>query len=127
MKGLTISTFGVGSMNTTAASAVLALIEQNQLMENAITQGDELRQRLVALQERHPIIGDIRSLGLMQAVELVTDQILEACHEEGLLLGKGGLHGNAFSITPLFLNIIRADVDEFATKFGRTQERESSS
>ena len=125
-------------MATTAASAVLEFIEQNQLMENAVTQGDYLRQRLLALQERHPIIGDVRGMGLMQAVELVTDRktkepaklatarILEACREEGLLLGKGGLHGNVFRITPP-LNIGRADIDEFATKFGRALERESAS
>ncbi len=138
LKGLTISTFGGGPIATTAASAVIEFIEQNMLMENAVTQGDYLRQQLLALQERHPIIGDVRGMGLMQAVELVTDRktkepaklatarILEACREEGLLLGKGGLHGNVFRITPP-LNIERADIDEFVVKFGRALHRETAS
>jgi 4-aminobutyrate aminotransferase-like enzyme len=64
-------------------------------------------------------------MGLLQAIELVEDPvsktpavtqtlaIMEAARENGILLGKGGLHGNILRFSPP-LNIGKSDVDEFA-------------
>ncbi len=130
LKGLTISTFGGNPLASTAAGAVIDFIERHQLMSNVVTQGEYLRGKLLELQEKHPIVGDVRGMGLMQAVELVTNReskepatkqtarILEACRREGLLIGKGGLHGNVFRITPP-LNIGKSDIDDFTAMFDR--------
>jgi 4-aminobutyrate aminotransferase-like enzyme len=77
------------------------------------------------LQAKHPIIGDVRGMGLLQAIELVEDPVsktpavaqtlavMEAARENGIILGKGGLHGNILRFSPP-LNIGKSDVDEFA-------------
>ena len=124
LKGATISTFGGNPVTATAAKAVLDYIESQQLMHNAADVGAYLRQKLEGLKEKHPVIGDVRGMGLMQAVELVEDRqsktpataqtlaLLEAARDHRILLGRGGLYGNVLRITPP-LNIGKTDVDEF--------------
>ena len=124
VKGLTISTFGGGPIPAAAAKAVLDLIDEENLAANAASVGGYLRAGLEDLQKKHPLIGDVRGMGLMQALELVTDResktpapaetarLLEAARDEGLLIGKGGLYGNVIRISPP-LNIRKADVDDF--------------
>jgi len=124
VRGLTISTFGGNPVASTAAQAVLQYIEDHHLRINAAEVGAHLRAGLEDLQHKHAWIGDVRGMGLMQAIELVRDRrtkepapqetvaVMEACRERGLLIGKGGLHGNALRCTPP-LNIAKSDVDEF--------------
>lgn len=124
VKGATISTFGGNPVTNTAAKAVLDYIEEHKLSINAAEVGGYLRERLLELQAKHPVIGEVRGMGLMQAVELVEDResrtpapaltvaLMEATRENRILLGKGGLHGNVLRITPP-LNISKTDVDEF--------------
>lgn len=125
VKGLTISTFGGNPVASTAAKAVLDYIEENNLPANASQTGAYFREKLNELQEKHPLIGEVRGMGLMQAMELVRDrktkepataetaQVMEAARENRLLIGKGGLYGNVIRLSPP-LNINKADVDEFA-------------
>jgi 4-aminobutyrate aminotransferase len=122
-KGLQISTFGGNPVTSVAAKATIDLIEEDRLMDNADTVGSYYRQGLESLQEKHEVIGDVRGMGLMQAIELVKDrkskdpagpetaQFMEECRKRGLLVGKGGLHGNVIRTSPP-LNISKADVDE---------------
>jgi len=124
MKGATISTFGGNPIATTAAKAVLDFIEQENLTVNAAETGAYLRASLEDLQAKQPLIGEVRGMGLMQAVELVQDResktpatqdtlrLMEAARENGILLGRGGLYGNVLRISPP-LNISRSDVDDF--------------
>ncbi|MBI3682577.1 MAG: aspartate aminotransferase family protein [Acidobacteria bacterium] len=124
VKGITLSTFGGNPVSTTAAKAVLDFIEERDLRTNAAVTGAYLRERLEELAEKHPLIGEVRGMGLMQGIELVrdpktkepasaeTNMILEAAREQGLLIGKGGLFGNMLRIAPP-LNISKSDVDEF--------------
>ncbi len=125
LKGATISTFGGNPISTTAAKAVIDFIEEHKLSINAAEVGAYLRDKLDALKAKHPLIGDVRGMGLMQAVELVEDRaskkpavaqtaaLLEASRENRILLGKGGYFGNVLRISPP-LNISKTDVDEFA-------------
>jgi len=121
--GLTISTFGGNPVTAVAARATIEVIEEEKLLENSHTVGTYLRGKLDALKEKYPVIGDVRGMGLMQALELVKDretkepapeatvQLMERARDNGLLIGKGGLYGNVIRLSPP-LNIAKADVDE---------------
>jgi 4-aminobutyrate aminotransferase-like enzyme len=123
--GVTISTFGGNPVTTTAAKAVLDFIEEENLVTNAAEVGAYLRGKLEDLKAKHSLIGDVRGMGLMQALELVRDrntkepagtetvEVMEAARRHGVLVGKGGSFGNCIRITPP-LNISRTDVNEFA-------------
>ena len=124
VKKLTISTFGGGPIPTAAAKAVIDLIEEEDLAGNAARVGAHLRARLEELKKKYPLIGDVRGMGLMQAIELVQDRsskapataetvrLMEAARENRLLIGRGGLDGNVIRISPP-LNVNIADVDLF--------------
>ena len=125
LRGVTISTFGGNPVAATAAKAVIDFIDQQNLLTNAAEVGAYLREKLIELQQKHALIGEVRGMGLMQALELVEDrrtktpapaaalQLMEAARQNRLLIGKGGLYGNTIRISPP-LNIGRSDVDEFA-------------
>src|SRR5690242_7231939 len=84
--------------------------------------GKHLRSKLEELQQKHALIGDVRGMGLMQALELVEDRktkapavkgiaaIFEETRKRGLLIGKGGLYGNVIRFTPP-LNVTREEID----------------
>jgi 4-aminobutyrate aminotransferase-like enzyme len=125
MQGATISTFGGNPISATAGKAVLDFIEEKNLLANAASTGAYLREKLLELQDKHPLIGEVRGMGLMQAIELVQDRktkvpaaeqtarLMEAARENRILIGKGGLYGNVIRISPP-MNIGKSDVDEFA-------------
>src|SRR6202163_2038611 len=127
LTGATISTFGGNPVTATAAKAVIDFIDDHKLMINAAETGAYLRSHLDELKAKHPLIGDVRGMGLMQALELVEDResktpapeatvaVMEAARENRLLIGKGGMYGNVIRITPP-LNIGKSDVDEFALR-----------
>ncbi|MBZ5580318.1 MAG: aspartate aminotransferase family protein [Acidobacteriia bacterium] len=124
LTGLTISTFGGNPVTATAAKAVIDFIEEHNLRANCTDTGAYLRGRLEELKGKHEIIGDVRGMGLLQAIELVQDRktktpataetalALEAARENRLLIGKGGMYGNVLRISPP-MNVGRADVDQF--------------
>jgi 4-aminobutyrate aminotransferase-like enzyme len=126
LKALTISTFGGNPVSCAAANATVEFMEEQKLPSNAEAMGRLLRAGLEELQQRFPKnLGDVRGLGLMQAVELVVDEIagdrtpakeltnrvFEETKKRGLLIGKGGLEGNAFRIAPP-LTVIASEVAE---------------
>ena len=122
-QGPTIATFGGNPVSCVAAKAVIDLIEEDDLRTNCEVVGAHLRDCLLELQQRYPIIGDVRGMGLMQAMELVKDPktkepapeaanaMLEAARENGLLIGKGGMYNNVLRLSPA-MNIGKADVEE---------------
>ncbi len=122
-QGLTISTFGGNPVTAVAARATIEVIEEEKLLDNAHTVGTYLRQKLEGLKEKYPLIGDVRGMGMMQALELVKDretkepapdptaQLMERARDNGLLIGKGGLYANCIRLSPP-LNISKADVDQ---------------
>jgi len=74
--------------------------------------GKYLFDGLKELEDRYDVVGEVRGKGLMIGVELVKDgetkephpdgatQVLEICKEQGVLIGKGGLYGNALRLAP---------------------------
>jgi 4-aminobutyrate aminotransferase len=124
VKGATISTFGGNPVTATAAKAVIDYVDEHNLSINSAEVGAYLRAGLEELKEKHPIIGEVRGMGLMQALELVEDResrkpataqtlaVMEATRENRILLGKGGLYGNVLRMSPP-MNISKSDVDEF--------------
>jgi 4-aminobutyrate aminotransferase-like enzyme len=126
LKHSSISTFGGNPLSAAAGLATMQVIEQDGLVENAARMGELLRSGLEALQKRYPkTIGDVRGMGLMQAIELVVDEttkdrtpntkatlaLFEETKKRGLLIGKGGLYGNTVRIAPA-LNAGKAEIDD---------------
>ena len=120
-RSLSFSTFGGNPVTAAAALAVIEYIEKHQLIQNARETGSYLRSKLEELKEKHAVIGDVRGMGLMQALELIfpdqspnpqaVRQIFEKTRELGLLIGKGGLWGHVIRLGPP-LTCSRNDVDE---------------
>ena len=119
---LHFNTFGGNPVSMAAGLAVMEVIEEEGLQRNAKVVGRRLRDGLERLAQDHRLVGDVRGMGLMLGVELVSDrdtrapapvetlQVLEEARAMGLLLGKGGLAGNVLRIKPP-LCITAADVD----------------
>lgn len=105
-------TFGGNPVSCAAAMAVLEEIEQQGLMENALTVGAYAKQGLEQLAVQHSVIGDVRGQGLIFGAEMVldpatkqpagayTDQIINAMRQRGIILSKLGRHKNALKIRP---------------------------
>jgi 4-aminobutyrate aminotransferase len=112
LRANSISTFGGSPLTSAGALANLRYLLEHDLQANAARHGPALLAGLRAVDS--PIVGDVRGKGLMIGVELVrpdtgspgdpapelANAVLEACKRRGLLVGKGGLHGNALRIAP---------------------------
>jgi len=93
-----------------AACAVLDVIAEENLVARAQTIGETIRASMLAWQERHAQIGDVRGLGAMLAIELVHDpeskepaselaeSVIDAALARGLILLKAGVHGNCIRV-----------------------------
>lgn len=121
-----ISTFGGNPISCAASLATIDVIESDKLVENSDRMGSLLRAGLEDLKAKYPkTIGDVRGMGLMQAIELVQDEtqknrtpnpkavlaIFEETKQRGLLVGKGGLYGNVIRIAPA-LNIGASEIQD---------------
>jgi 4-aminobutyrate aminotransferase len=128
------TTFGGNPVACAAALATLKLIE-NGLVENAGTQGKRLKQRLMEVKDKHPIISDVRGLGLMVGVEFqradgsrtpdpkLRDEIMRRCFESGLLLLGCG-ESTLRMCPPLIVSAAEVDtaVDIFAAVLDELRE-----
>ncbi len=111
-KGLSLSTFGGNPVSMAAVDATLDVMERENIPKKSAERGKQLRDALEAMKEKYDFIGDVRGMGLMQAVELVDDRktkapsptkavrFMEATKRQGILVGKGGLYGNVLRVAP---------------------------
>jgi 4-aminobutyrate aminotransferase-like enzyme len=119
----TISTFGGNPISMAAMNATLEVMIREDVPSLSALRGARLRAGLGDLFRDHAWIGEVRGMGLMQALELVEDRasktpsprravaLLDACKEEGLLVGVGGLQSNVIRLGPSML-ISEAEVDD---------------
>ncbi|MDH6266080.1 4-aminobutyrate aminotransferase-like enzyme [Rhizobium sp. SG_E_25_P2] len=106
------NTFGGNPVSCAAASAVLDVLTDELLMENARVVGEYARDGLSRLAEKHDLIGNVRGSGLFFGAELVLDQktrepatnlattVINEMRQRGVLMGKLGIHQNATKIRP---------------------------
>jgi 4-aminobutyrate aminotransferase-like enzyme/Ser/Thr protein kinase RdoA (MazF antagonist) len=104
------STFGGNPVAAQAALAVLDVIEDERLIDNAARVGERLRSALTELQTHQPVIAEVRGRGLLIGVELVTrdgapaaslaEHVVDAMRGNGILIGRTGRRGNVLKIRP---------------------------
>jgi len=114
MKGLTsgsaLLTPAANPVISAAAYATLRIIEEENLLQNALRVGGFIQKRLREMQEEYEVIGDVRGKGLMIGVEIVkpdgkpdpelTGKVCWRAFELGLILPSYGMFGNVVRITP---------------------------
>ncbi len=120
-RGETIGVLGPGEMSSTlggnplasaGVSAVVDIMREEKLADNALRMGKLIKARLQALQERNPYIGDVRGQGLVMGVELVKDKqtkepapdlmrkLIDVAAQHGLLIGSVGIFSNVVRVAP---------------------------
>ncbi len=136
-KAKTISTFGGSPVSMAAAAATLEVMVEEDVPSRAEKRGSQLVRGLTELQEQHDWIGDVRGMGLMQALELVEDRdsktpsprlakaLLEATKEEGLLIGLGGIYSHVIRLGPSLL-ITEREIAQGLERLARACERVGS-
>ena len=121
--GFALFTATGNALSCAAGLATVEAIEQDGLVQNAAQVGAYLHRQLQALQSQHPLIGDVRGLGMIQGVELVKDRaakepaptqaakVVYRAFELGLLVFYVGMFSNVLEITPPLI-MSNAEVDE---------------
>ena len=121
------NTFGGNAVAVAAASAVLDVIEDDALVENARVIGGYLKQGFQALAETHACLGDIRGAGLFLGVEIVSDparktpdaatatRIINGLRDERVLISGCGKWANILKIRPPIV-FTRENADELIQK-----------
>ena len=111
-RNMYFNTFGGNPVSAAVGSAVLEVIEEERLVENALDVGAYGLTKLKKLAERHALIGDVRGAGLFFAVELVGDRksttpataqtkrLVNLMRERGVLISRIGIHDNILKIRP---------------------------
>lgn len=107
-----LSTFGGNPVSCAAAIANIGVLRDEHLIERSDELGAWTMNELRQIQQRNPLIGDVRGQGLMIGAELVLDRetkqpapaiasrVRAICREEGVLIGVGGQMGNVLRIQP---------------------------
>ena len=106
------NTYGGNPVSCAAALAVLDVMQEEKLQENAAKVGKFLLDQLTALQKEHPVIGDVRGSGLFIGMELVkgrdslepapehANYLVERMKERGILISTDGTRNNVLKIRP---------------------------
>lgn len=106
------NTFGANHVSIAAASAVLDVIEEDKLMENALTTGNYMLEGMRKLQQKFDCIGDVRGAGLFLGLEFVKHRstlepngalsldVVNRLRERRVLISAAGIHGNTLKIRP---------------------------
>jgi taurine-pyruvate aminotransferase len=126
-----ISTFGGCTGGPAAALENLAIIEEEDLLGNSARMGAKLHEKLHALMDRQPLIGEVRGMGLFQGAELVADRatreplpeakvqaVVADCAKQGVIIGASNRSMPGFNNTLLFapsLVATESDLDQIVT------------
>ncbi|ACM30405.1 aminotransferase class III-fold pyridoxal phosphate-dependent enzyme [Agrobacterium rhizogenes] len=106
------NTFGANHVSIAAASAVLDIIRDEKLMENAATTGEHMLAGMRTLQGKFACIGDVRGAGLFLGLEFVKDRdsrtpdsalalaVVNGLRDRRVLISAAGIHGNVLKIRP---------------------------
>jgi len=110
--GMYFNTFAGNPVSCAAASAVLDVLEQEALLDNAVTVGAYVTQGLQRLQQKHELVGDVRAKGMFFAMELVSDRasrepagaqagrLINLMRDNGVLISRLGRHDNVLKMRP---------------------------
>lgn len=124
------STFGGNPVSCAAAEAVLHVVEEEGLMENAQVLGKELKQYFMELKAKHKLIGDVRAQGFFLGIELVRDYetlepadrearyIVNRLKEQHILAGVDGPHHNVLKFRPTMITT-RQDIEFLMLALGK--------
>lgn len=103
-------TYGGNPVCCRAALAVLEVFEEENLVQKAVILGEKVKNRLDAWQKQFELIGDVRGLGSMLAMEFVKDRetkepaaeetkgFIKYCYEKGLIVLSSGNFGNVIRL-----------------------------
>jgi 4-aminobutyrate aminotransferase-like enzyme/Ser/Thr protein kinase RdoA (MazF antagonist) len=131
------STFGGSPVAAAAGLAVLDVLEEERLQENALRVGNYLIARLRELQEGHALIGDVRGSGLFLGVDFVRDlatrepapdeasYIVNRLRDSGILTGTDGPHHNVIKLRPPLV-FSQADADLFVSTLNSILEEDAA-
>ncbi|HUF97141.1 MAG TPA: aminotransferase class III-fold pyridoxal phosphate-dependent enzyme [Ilumatobacter sp.] len=130
------NTFGGNPVSAAVALAVLDVIDDEQLLDNATRTGDVFRQRLDELANRHPIIGHVQGSGLFWGLDLVADRgtkqpiayadakrIATELRHRGILAGVTGRYTNVLKLRPPLafqpehLDVLITELDDLLSTF----------
>ena len=121
--GVALFTTSGNATSCAAGLATVTAIEEDGLVERSRINGEHLHQRLTDVLMRHEIVGDVRGLGMIQGVEIVTDRlgkqpdqtlsakIVYRAYELGMIVYYAGNWGNVLEITPP-LTMTRDQIDD---------------
>jgi 4-aminobutyrate aminotransferase-like enzyme/Ser/Thr protein kinase RdoA (MazF antagonist) len=124
------STFGGSTLSCLIGREVLAIVDEEGLQANAAAVGDHLLAGLGALKDHHPVIGDVRGMGLFVGVEMVRDRetlepatgvagtVVNRLRQHRILIGTEGPHDNILKIRPP-LTFSRDDADMLLDRLDR--------
>ena len=122
-----ISTFGGSTAGPAAALEVLKIIKREKLLENVNEVGEHLKNKLLELQEKHEMIGEVRGKGLFCGVELVKDRttkepvdetvaasVAAHCFKNKVMIGRTNrsfeTNNNVLLFSPAFI-CTKTDID----------------
>jgi len=106
------STFLANALNAAAACAAIDVLREEGLVERSARLGAHALSRLDGELGEHPAVGDVRGLGLLLGIEVVSDRssrgpdpelagrLVRALRERGVLVGRGGRYGNVLILAP---------------------------
>jgi 4-aminobutyrate aminotransferase-like enzyme len=133
LKPGTINTFGGNPVSSVASLATIQYMDEEGLLARAAELGAYLMDQLKGLQEKLPIIGEVRGMGLMIGVELVRDRktkepanteairVLDLMKDDGVIVGRGGIFGNVLRLQPPMV-ITKDDCDRLVASLGKALE-----
>jgi 4-aminobutyrate aminotransferase len=118
-------TYGGNAVSAAAGVATLEVVKEEGLVENSRVRGEQLQAGLREIQERFPVIGDVRGRGLMQGIEFTSEDgkpdaataaaVQQATTEQGLLTLTCGPAGNVVRLIPALV----VTAEEIATGLER--------